>query len=217
MSQRRRQRCSRSGCCGASYQRCRLRRIRSRTGSSASPRADSPRPASTSWDIVPFPSWGAGVVVAALALGLAVGRRSPVVLGALAVALSFLATRLDPVPQDVRDSLAASLVAGAAAWMVAAMLTPPAEPSRSPFDARRRQLITTGVLGIGLIAVFGVAELRRMARQVMAASPIRADRPAIVPSDAAFVEVAGLSPKVTSRDDHYQIDINIADPVVDRD
>lgn len=162
-----------------------------------------------------LPILGAGVVVAALALGLAVGRRTPVVLGALAVALSFLATRLDPVPQDLRDSVAASLVAGAAAWMVAALLTPLPERSQSPFDARRRQLITTGVLGIGLIAVFGVAEIRRMARQVMAASPIRADRPAIVPSDATFVEVAGLSPQVTSRDDHYQIDINIADPVVD--
>ncbi len=163
-----------------------------------------------------LPILGAGIVVATLALALALGRRIPVVLGALAVALSFLATRIDPVPQDLRDSLAASLFAGAAAWLVAALLTPsPPAVSRSPFDARRRKLITTGVLGIGLIAVFGVAEIRRMARQVMAASSVRADVPVIVPSDAAFVEVHGLSPQVTSRDDHYQIDIDIADPVVD--
>lgn len=163
-----------------------------------------------------LPILGAGIVVATLALGLAVGRRAPVVLGALAVALSFLATRVDPVPQDLRDSVAASLVAGAAAWMVAALLAPPSpEPSRAPFDARRRQLITSGVLGIGLVAVFGVAEIRRMVRHVMAGSPVRADRPAVVPSDATFVEVAGLSPQVTSREDHYQIDIDIADPVVD--
>jgi DMSO/TMAO reductase YedYZ molybdopterin-dependent catalytic subunit len=162
-----------------------------------------------------LPILGAGIVVAALALGLAVGRRAPVALGGLAVALSFLATRVDPVPQDLRDSVAASLVAGAAAWMVAAMLAPTPEVSRSPFDARRRQLITVGALGVGLIAVFGVAEIRRMARRVIAASAVRADRPAIVPSDAAFAEVPGLSPPVTSRDDHYQIDIDIADPVVD--
>lgn len=163
-----------------------------------------------------LPILGAGIVAATLALGFALGRRRPVVLGGLAVALSFLATRIDPVPQDLRDSAAASLVAGAAAWLVAALLTPPTPEENSlPFDARRRQLITTGVLGIGLIAVFGVAEIRRMTRQVMAAASIRADKPVTVPSDAAFAEVPGLSPQVTSREDHYQIDIDIADPVVD--
>src|SRR4029079_12884670 len=69
------------------------------------------------------PILGAVVVVAMLAVGLAVGRRSAVVLGALVLMLSFAATRLDPVPQDLRDSASASLVAGAAAWMVAAALT----------------------------------------------------------------------------------------------
>jgi DMSO/TMAO reductase YedYZ molybdopterin-dependent catalytic subunit len=162
-----------------------------------------------------LPILGAGIVVATLVLGLAIGRRSAVLFAALAVSLSFFATRIDPVPQDLRDSVAASLVAGAAAWMVAAVLTPLPVRSESRFDPRRRQLITTGLLGIGLVAVFGVSEIRRMARQVIAASPIRADRPAVVPSDPAFVEVTGLSPQITSRDDHYQIDIDIADPVVD--
>ncbi len=162
-----------------------------------------------------LPILGAGIVVATLVLGLAIGRRSPILLGGLAVALSFFATRIDPVPQDLRDSLAASLVAGAAAWLGATLLTPLPERSQSPFDPRRRQLITTGMLGIALIAVFGVAEIRRMARQVIAAAPVRADRPVTVPSDPAFTDVPGLSPQVTSRDDHYQVDIDIADPVVD--
>ena len=162
-----------------------------------------------------LPILGAIVVVATLALGLAIGRRNPILLGAAAVALSFFATRLDPVPQDVRDSLAASLVAGAAAWLVAALLTPLPQSTAAPFDARRRQLVTSGLLGIGLVAVFGVSEIRRMTRQVIAASVIRANRPVTVPTDASFAEVPGLSPQVTPSDKHYEIDINIADPVID--
>lgn len=165
-----------------------------------------------------LPLLAAAVVLATLTLGLAIGRRNPILLGAAAVALSFFATRLDPVPQDLRDSIATSLVAGAAAWLVAALLTPlPTlpQPATQAFDARRRQLVTTGLLGIGLVAVFGVSELRRMARQVVAASAIRADKSVTVPTDASFTEVPGLSPQVTPSDRHYEIDINIADPVVD--
>ena len=164
---------------------------------------------------VALPLLGAGVVVATLTLGLAVRRRSPLLLGVVAVVLSFVATRVDPVPQDLRDSVAASLVAGAAAWMTAGLLSDPQPASQRPFDPRRRQLIVSGALGIGLIAVFGVSELRRMARQVMAATAVRADQPAIIPADATFSEVPGLSPQVTARDDHYQIDIDIEDPAVD--
>lgn len=162
-----------------------------------------------------LPLLGAGVVVATLALGLAIGRRSPLALGIVAVVLSFVATRVDPVPQDVPNSIAASLVAGAAAWMTAELLSERRAAGGSPFDPRRRQLIVSGALGIGLIAVFGVSELRRMARQVMAVGSVRADEPALIPTDAAFVEVPGLSPQVTSREAHYQIDIDIEDPVVD--
>lgn len=162
-----------------------------------------------------LPILGAGVIIATLAVGLAVGRRAPVVLGAVAAVLSFLATRIDPVPQDFRDSITASLVAGAAAWLIATLLTPTPDATQSSFDPRRRRLITSGVLGIGLIAVFGVSEIRRLASHVMAASAVRADQPVVVPSDPTFIEVQGLSPQVTSRGDHYQIDIDIADPVVD--
>lgn len=166
-----------------------------------------------------LPLLGVGVVVATLVLGLAIGRRSPFVLGLVAAVLSFAATRIDPVPQAIRDSVAASLVAGAAAWLTASLLSPAPAKGASRIDPhvdpRRRQLVISGALGIALIAAFGVAELRRMARHVMAATMVRADQPAVIPSDPSFVPVPGLSPKVTPRADHYQVDIDISDPAPD--
>ena len=83
-----------------------------------------------------LPLLGAGVVVATLVLGLAVGRRSPFALGLVAAVLSFAATRIDPVPQGVRDSVAASLVAGAAAWLTASLLSPARAAGASRVESR---------------------------------------------------------------------------------
>ena len=44
---------------------------------------------------------------------------------------------------------------------------------------------------------------------------VRADRRAQLPRDAAFGKVADLSPAVTPRRDHYTVDINLDDPIVD--
>ena len=162
-----------------------------------------------------LPLLAGGVVIATLVLGLAIGRRSAFLLGAVAATLSFAAMRIDPVPQDLRNSALSSLVAGAAAWATAGLLSLTRAESASPFDPRRRQLVITGALGIGLIVVFGAAELRRMARHVMAAASVHADEPAAVPTDASFAEVPGLSPQVTPRDKHYEIDIDIENPSVD--
>jgi DMSO/TMAO reductase YedYZ molybdopterin-dependent catalytic subunit len=162
-----------------------------------------------------LPLLAAACVVAAVAAGFTVGRRSPLALGAIAVVLSFIATRVDPVPQGVRNSILASLVAGAAAWMSAEALAHQPSGDGQTFDARRRQIVISGALGVGLIAVFGAAELRRLMRNVMAATVVRADQQAIIPTDGAFADVPGLSPQVTARGDHYEIDIDYADPLVD--
>jgi DMSO/TMAO reductase YedYZ molybdopterin-dependent catalytic subunit len=69
-------------------------------------------------------------------------------------------------------------------------------------------------LALGTIGVVSVGLLRRVGRQV-AAGIVRIDRRAIRSHNPEFDRVAGLSPVVTSRADHYTVDIDLLDPGVD--
>ena len=88
---------------------------------------------------------GAGVIIATLALGYALARQTPLVLGGLAFALSLLAGRLDPVSRDGPDLLVSSAAAAAALGAAQAFGMPAPAGSTTP-DARRRQLVAAGAL-----------------------------------------------------------------------
>lgn len=89
---------------------------------------------------------GAGVIIATLALGYALARQTPLVLGGLAFALSLLAGLLDPVSRDRPDLLVSSAAAAAAALGAAQAFAMPAPAGSTTPDARRRQLVAAGAL-----------------------------------------------------------------------
>ena len=64
---------------------------------------------------------------------------------------------------------------------------------------------------MSVVAVTGVGLLRRVGRQV-AAGVVRIDRRATRAANADFDRISGLSPVVTSRSDHYTVDIDLLDP-----
>jgi DMSO/TMAO reductase YedYZ molybdopterin-dependent catalytic subunit len=91
-------------------------------------------------------------------------------------------------------------------------LTTVAERLRRPLDeGRRRALRQLGGLAVGAAVLNALAPLiaaRSGARLLELAAPARRRR-------AAFPRIAGLTPEVTSVADHYVVDIDISDPLID--
>jgi hypothetical protein len=149
-------------------------------------------------------------IAAAFGLALVLRRLRAPWLAGIAAVLTVAAAALDPVPRATTwTTAAAGLAAGAvlAVHMLGAGAgTPPTaglRPGRRQFLAAAGLFVTAGVLGAQAV--------RHVARQ-RNAGVVRADRRAQVPSDAAFDNVAGLSPAVTPRGDHYIVDIDLDDP-----
>jgi DMSO/TMAO reductase YedYZ molybdopterin-dependent catalytic subunit len=159
-----------------------------------------------------------GCVAGALALGVALRRATPPVLGGAALVSSLGAAWLDPRRPGPPWALAAGAVAALAA--VLAPLAVAARPGRQQpgrraggvVDPGRRRLLAAIALGGG-VAVLGGATARRALEPVRAGLVI-ADRPAAVPHDPGFVGIAGLSAAVTPTADHYVVDVDLADPAV---
>ena len=127
-----------------------------------------------------------------------------------------VAVLLDPVGPVLVVSLVA--VVGAALlygvvleWATSAVVTGPADPRR------RRALgllaMSAGglVVGSSLIGRF----LFGRAGPEAAGLLVLPDRPLALPSRAVFPAIPGLSPELTAPADHYVVDIDIEDPVVD--
>jgi DMSO/TMAO reductase YedYZ molybdopterin-dependent catalytic subunit len=159
------------------------------------------------------------LIAFALVLGFAVGRRPAWVLALLAAGLTLVAAYLDPMPQETAGVLASAFVAGLTGLLALVALrrlpasssVDAAEPERVNWS--RRQFLARTALGFTLVGVFGAAFARSGSRSTPT-GPVRADRAAAIPADAAFASAPGLSPQVTSREDHYVVDINVQDPLI---
>jgi DMSO/TMAO reductase YedYZ molybdopterin-dependent catalytic subunit len=151
-------------------------------------------------------------VVGSLPLGWLMGRRHPALFGTLAFLVTVLAARIAPMRPDVGPTIVSALVAGIAAILAAAVFTPAPEGDAKANQTRRRLLAGAG-LGV-LLWVTGAGALIRRQTEEAPSGPVRADQPAIVPPDASFQQVAGMSPRITPTRDHYVVDIGIEDPYV---
>jgi DMSO/TMAO reductase YedYZ molybdopterin-dependent catalytic subunit len=155
-----------------------------------------------------------------LSLGAILGRRTPGAFGALAFLLSMLSFRLDPVPHTLLQNAEASTCAAFAAALVASSIRPSETSVRNRTEhlvnADRRRVLGLLVLGGGAFAVGGSALARRLLRDGTSEA-VRADAVVAESADPTFDAIAGLSPLVTSRDDHYVVDIDLDDPVIDGD
>ena len=152
-------------------------------------------------------------IAGALGLGLLFGRFRPWLLGTVAATASLASAALDPHHPCVAPALAAALVAaGAAATVSCVGQSALSARDGHPHDRDRRQLVRLGLLGVGAAAL-GLGALRHLAHHVSAAL-VRADRAATVVNDAPFSAIAGLAPAVSSRAEHYVVDIDLDRPVI---
>lgn len=152
-------------------------------------------------------------IAGAFALAVVLRGAPPAAVAAIAGTITAGAAVVDPTSPSTAGTVAAAAVAAGAVLAVRALARPSAGPAAVETTRGRRQVLVGGGLLVGA-AVLGVQAARRATRHVTAAL-VRADRPATVPRDRGFAAVDGLSPVVTSRADHYTVDVDIEDPVVD--
>lgn len=148
-----------------------------------------------------------------LLVGFALGRRAAVLFGGLAVLVSVAAGLADPVRPGPGSTLEAGAAGGLAAFVAAWLIEAPVAGVARPFDPRRRRLFAASLAAGGLAGLGGLAVLRRSPG--VGADAVRADHVIAVPDDPRFPAVPGLSPRITPPRDHYVVDINLTDPVVD--
>lgn len=155
---------------------------------------------------------GLGAVLAALVVGVALRRRSPPALALAAFLLTLVAAVLDPSHPAILASLSAALVAGVAALAAALALREWHPGGGAKFDVSRRRLLAVGIWGVGVALLGGGAFWRAL--HPLASASVTADLPLAVSPDPAFDAVPGLSPLVTSRAGHYEVEIDLDPPVV---
>ncbi len=151
------------------------------------------------------------MVVALFAIGFLLRNRPPWLLAAVLAAVTLLAAWLDPIPRGAGVVLAAAAVAALGVFAATLLFSPreskPAQPSAS-----RRRLVTGSVATIALVSMGGASLLKRDRFET---EPVDVAATNVREPDAAFMEVPGLSPRITPRDDHYVVDINLDKPEVD--
>jgi DMSO/TMAO reductase YedYZ molybdopterin-dependent catalytic subunit len=153
---------------------------------------------------------GWSFIAGTLVLGFAIGRRPAWLLAGVAFALTVLASYLDPISNDTGGTIASAGIAAVTAYVAVAAFSAPPAPA-TEHDPSRRRLLAKAGLGAVVVGVAGTAVFREGSRAAPD-GPVRADQPAVIPPDATFSEVPELSPRVTSRADHYTVDINLEDP-----
>ncbi|MEX0786411.1 MAG: molybdopterin-dependent oxidoreductase, partial [Dehalococcoidia bacterium] len=77
----------------------------------------------------------------------------------------------------------------------------------------RRRLLARVSIVLVMLGVGGAAFFRAGSRATPT-GPVRADEPALIPSDPAFVATSGQSPKITPTEDHYTVDIDLENPLI---
>jgi DMSO/TMAO reductase YedYZ molybdopterin-dependent catalytic subunit len=161
-----------------------------------------------------LPSIGYMIVAATLVLGFVLGRRSPWRLAAIALIFTVAAARLDPLPGSAGGTAASAIVAALTVLAAATAFSPARRPdTEDEVNWGRRRFLAGTSLGLIVIGVGG-ADLVRTGAQATPTDAVRADQPAVIPIDPTFMDVPGNSPRVTSRGDHYVVDIDIEDPSI---
>jgi len=150
---------------------------------------------------------------AAVTAGALLGRLRPRIVAAAAGAATLLAAGLDPAAPPALGALGSAGVAILAVLLAGAALGPrDAKATAVDGPGRRRVLALLG-LAAGAVLVGGAA-LRRLLESLPMGS-VSADVAVDIPDDPGFRAVSGLTAAVTSRGDHYVVDINIDPPRVE--
>ncbi len=136
--------------------------------------------------------------------------------GFLTLAASFAA----PIPPSILPTVLVSVVAALLYGVCFEWLAGRLQPGEGLADeGRRAALAWVAAAALGFVAAGTV--LGRVARRLAGPNTdvlIRvADVPAAMPGRASFPNIAGLSPEVTTVEDHYVVDIDLVDPVVEAD
>lgn len=168
----------------------------------------------------------AGTVILGTELPLRIGRKdrprfgvAAAVVGAAGIAASFSsgASDVSAGPAVVIVGLGTVLYGTVAAAVYRASTGPRGAPE---VDLARRRILRAGVGG-ALGVAFAASAVGWFARKLSGPNRnvaiARARAPAVVPERAPFPDVPGLSPEITSAEDHYVIDINLFKPRVEVD
>jgi DMSO/TMAO reductase YedYZ molybdopterin-dependent catalytic subunit len=167
-----------------------------------------------------------GVIAGALWLGAEAVARSarrsrprPVVAGALLAAASIAASLLGPASDpDVPLVVITTVAAAALDGLIASAASRTRAQNDGDADPARRHMLQFGVGAAVGVALAGGA-LGWIARRwagpntdVALASP---DDPATIPAGRRFPDISGLTPEITSAEDHYVVDIDLVSPSID--
>jgi DMSO/TMAO reductase YedYZ molybdopterin-dependent catalytic subunit len=167
------------------------------------------------------------LTLAALAVTLVVGagalvlvsrdRPRPARAAFLLAPLAMLASAVAPSGDKSIASITLTTVAGALAYAaVAAAAARTPEPHE--IDHSRRRLVIAGAGAVALTAGgwWAVRALKRLAGPNTDVDLVAPELRATVPERGPFPDIPGLSPEITSVDDHYVVDINpLFDPAVE--
>ena len=147
----------------------------------------------------------------ALAAGVGFARAGSRLVALAAVAATLGAAALDPQAVTLVGALLSAGAGGGAALVVATQLE--VREDHADADQLRRRLPVGALVGVGALVVGGVGLRRLLASADDDA--VRAGTAADVPFDPQFSAIPGLTPAVTSRGDHYIVDINLDSPRID--
>lgn len=140
--------------------------------------------------------------------------------GAVFAAALLAAGLADPLSPALVSAAIAGAAAGALYALALRWLSVSAAPTAGNFGVSRRQAIASiataaaGLFAAGTVVGWIARRMRGPNRNVPIAAP---DVPARTPARAPLPPVPGLSPEVTSATEHYVVDIDLVDPVVEAD
>lgn len=143
------------------------------------------------------------------------GRPRSYLAGTVAAFLAAASAFLAPLRPSLAGAILGSLSAGVLYSVSMTWLVDGSAHATDP--SRRRMLVSVGT--VALAFAVGGTLLAKAARRLAGPDTnvsIRApDEPAGLPERTAFPEIPDLSPEVTSVADHYVVDIDLLDPVVE--
>lgn len=149
------------------------------------------------------------------------GRPRAIVAGAVVALLAAGSAAVDPIPPALIGAIFGSIAAGILYAVSLGWLTDLPSPGAAGEAgvSRRRALASIGAAAAGF--AIGGTMLGRVSRRLTGPDTnvhlVATDEPAVVPTRPSFPDVPGLSPEVTSPEDHYVVDIDLLDPVVEAD